>query len=172
VPQPEREVEEREEQPAWWRVLWWTIGISSFVMLLLVAIAVLWLAFRRFARANARDARERRESIEPASSLAADLGDLLGAIGRRLRRGGRARHALQIRRLYFEMLDAAEARGVARPASATPLQFAPALDAHFASGVPSSISRAFAASRYGEIAIDADELRKLREGWRTLATGD
>ena len=107
-----------------------------------------------------------RESIEAESSLAADLGDLLGAIGRRFRRSPRPQQAVQIRRLYFEMLDAAESRGLSRPAAATPLQFAPSLDAHFGSAVPSSISRAFAASRYGELAIDAEEVREVREGWK------
>ncbi len=174
IPPPREELladpEQREpgEQPLWWKALVWAMGISAFAVILAVTTLLLWFAFRRFARQRGRDARERRESIEPASSLAADLGDLMGAIARRLRRTPRAQNAVQIRRLYFEMLDAAQARGLDRPLAATPLQFAPSLDAYFASTVPSSISRAFAESRYGERAIDTSVVRDLRERWRGL----
>jgi hypothetical protein len=92
----------------------------------------------------------------------------MGAITRRFRRPPRPQQALQIRRLYFDMLDAAQARGLERPSAATPLQFAPQLDAHFSSPLPSAISRAFAESRYGELAIDVDVVRRLRDGWHAL----
>jgi hypothetical protein len=74
-----------------------------------------------------------------------------------------------IRRLYFEMLDAAGRRGLERADAQTPLQFAPALDAQFASGVPSEISAAFVESRYGERAVDDERVRRLREQWRLIA---
>jgi hypothetical protein len=168
VAEPEREPEEEKDRPVWWQAFWWTLGISSLLVVLIIATLLLWFAFRRFVRSKPRDPRERRESIEPASSLASDLGDLLGAIGRRFRRPPRPQQAVQIRRLYFEMLDAAEAGGLSRPAATTPLQFAPSLDAHFGSAVPSSISRAFAASRYGEVAIDAEVVRDLRSQWKRV----
>jgi hypothetical protein len=152
----------------WFQVLLWTGAGFSLVALTAIVSAILWFAFQRFARPRKRDPRERRETVEPASSLVDDLGDLLGALARRFRRSPRARTAVQIRRLYFDMLDAASMRGLERPASATPLQFAPSLDAHFASDVPSSISRAFAASRYGEVAIDAEIVRELEHSWHAL----
>jgi hypothetical protein len=165
------EDEEPRDRPAWQRVLIWAGFISASIPVVAIALYALWYAFRRFARVQ-EDERERREDLEPASTLMGDLGDMVGAFARRFRRGQRAQSAVQIRRLYFEMLDAAAARGLERPAAATPLQFAPALDAHFASGVPSSISRAFAASRYGEVAIDGGEVDALRNTWDRLKRGD
>jgi hypothetical protein len=166
---PEEEQQEDRERPAWQQALVWAAFIAGAVPVVAIAMLMLWFAFRRFARVN-EDEREHREDIEPASTLLGDLGDMFGAFAQRFRRGPRPQSAVQIRRLYFEMLDAAAARGIERPSSATPLQFAPSLDAHFSSGVPSSISRAFAASRYGEVAIDPGDVRELRSAWERLAS--
>jgi hypothetical protein len=173
-PQEPQVLEDQEREPRedrstlGFRIFWWAVGITAGVVVLAIATLLLWSAFRRFAKTRERDPRERRESIEASSSLASDFGDLVGAIARRFRRARRAPHAVQIRRLYFEMLEAAESRGVPRPPAATPLQFAPSLDAHFRSAVPSSISRAFAESRYGDVAIDAGVVRELRSAWSAL----
>jgi hypothetical protein len=171
IEQEERDPDDRREQPLWFRLIVYAVGGAVLTAIAVIALMLLWNAFRRFARPRQRDPRERRESIEPASSLAADLGDMFGAIARRFRRPPRAAQAVQIRRLYFEMLDAAASRGITRPPAATPLQFAPHLDEYFSSAVPSSISRAFAESRYGELPIDADEVRLLRSRWQALREG-
>jgi hypothetical protein len=165
------ETDENPHHPLWQRVIVWTFLGGAGVIATAIAMTILWYAFRRFARARDDDQRERRGDIEPASSLRDDLSDLLAALRRRLRPPARAQSAVQIRRLYFEMLDAAAGRGLVRPDAATPLQFAPALDAHFASDVPSSISRAFAASRYGELPIDPSEVRALRSRWDAVPSG-
>ena len=122
--------------------------------------------FRRFTKRKRRPI-EKREQIEAESLLAEDLGAMLGALARRFRRSPRrTASAIAIRRLYGEVLDRAAADGLERPASATPLQFAPALDAHFASDAPSAISDAFAASRYGAHEPPEALVRSLRERWR------
>jgi hypothetical protein len=94
---------------------------------------------------------------------------MLGALGQRFRRERSAPNAVAIRRLYFEMLAAGEERGLARPISATPTRFAPALDASFGSDVASKISAAFVESRYGERSIDDARVRRLREEWRAAS---
>lgn len=168
-PQDKPKPPEEGDEPLWWRVLA-TVGIT--IGAIVVALAVVWLlyrAFRRYMRRGKHDPREVREDIEPGSSLTADLGAMLGALGRRFRRGGDAGSAVAIRRLYFEMLDAAERRGLERGDAQTPLQFAPALDARFGSDVPSEISAVFVESRYGERAVDDERVRRLRERWRSLA---
>jgi hypothetical protein len=71
-----------------------------------------------------------------------------------------------IRRLYAEVLAAAGEQGLERPPATTPARFAPALDAHFASGLPSEITSAFVESRYGERVVDDARVRALTERWR------
>ena len=66
------------------------------------------------------------------------------------------------------MLDRAAADGFERPAAATPLRFAPTLDRQFASDVPSRITDAFTASRYGAREIDDALVRDLRQEWDEL----
>jgi hypothetical protein len=129
---------------------------------------VLWFAFRRFVRRPKKDGRDRYDDIEPESSLAADIGAMLGAFGRRFRRERAPQSAVAIRRLYGEMLEDAAARGVARPPSATPLAFAPAIEAQYASPLPAEITRAFIESRYGERPVDRSRVDELRAQWRNL----
>ena len=75
---------------------------------------------------------------------------------------------IAVRRLYHEMLEQAAGAGLERPQAATPLQFAPLLDAHFASDVPSAITGAFAASRYGAHDVGEPVVSELRERWHAL----
>jgi hypothetical protein len=66
------------------------------------------------------------------------------------------------------MLAHAESDGLARPPAATPLRFAPRLDARYGSDVPSAISRAFVTSRYGLAEVDVHTVRDLRAQWRSV----
>ena len=166
-PPPPEPTEERD-RPVWQQVLVWLVGGGAVAVGLAITAALLWLAFRRFARPRKPDDRECREDIEPASSLRDDLGDLLGTFARRFRRAPRAQTAVQIRRLYFEMLDVAAVRGLERPPAATPMQFAPVLNAHFRSDTPAAISSAFAASRYGELPVDPETVSDLRSRWNAI----
>ena len=133
---------------------------------------MLWLLFRRFTRRTERTG-ERRERVEAESSLAGDLGSAFDALARRFRRGPKpARSPVDVRRLYHEMLERSAAIGLARPPAATPLQFAPRLDAHYASDVPSAISRAFVASRYGAHEFDRRVVDDLRMRWNQVEAQD
>ena len=138
------------------------------VAVALIAVAMLALLFRRFA-IRKKDPLEERTDVEAESSLRDDIGDLLGAFGRRFRRSPRLPESgVAIRRLYGEMLDRAAAEGFERPPAATPLRFAPTLDRQFASDVPSRITDAFTASRYGARENDGALVRDLRQQWDEL----
>jgi hypothetical protein len=169
---PLQEEDEPGERPLWQRFLVWGIFIVATFPVAALALALLWFAFRRFAQRRLGDDREHREDIEPASTLREDLADMFGALMARFRRAARPQSAVQIRRLYFEMLEVAASRGLERPAATTPLQFAPVLDAHFRSATPSAISRAFAASRYGELPFDPSHVRELRAMWDRIQRED
>jgi len=162
---PIDEPPEDGETPLWWRIVVAAGLTLAGVAIALIALLLLWQSFGRYMRRRDIDPTDQREDVEPASSLAQDLASMLGALGRRLRRAEQPPNAVAIRRLYFDVLSRAEADGVTRPPSATPLQFAPTLDAHFASQAPSEISAAFVESRYAERDIADDVVRRLREQW-------
>ena len=164
----ETAAEEEGGVPLWLRVLGIAFGSVAAGVAAAVALFVVCSAFRRFAHGGDERERDRRDTVEPASTLGDDLRGLVGALTGRLRRmPAHPRTGIEVRRLYFEMLDRAAADGLDRPAAATPLQFAPRLDAHFASPAPSRISDAFARSRYGELPVDPALVGDLRTAWRS-----
>jgi hypothetical protein len=161
---PEENEQDDGEQPGWFRALMHAAIIGGGVLALAIVLLLTWFAFRRYAR-RSRDPRERRESLEAASTLGDDLGALFDALRGRLRRRPAEVHRIPVRRLYFDMIARAASAGVERAPATTPLQFAPDVDAHFRSEVPSAITDAFDESRYGEREIDEARVRELRERW-------
>jgi hypothetical protein len=157
----------QDSAPAWAQILGRMLAGGGVALLIGIALLGLWLLFRRFAKPKDQS-NERRERVDPDSSLADDLGGLLGAFTRRFRRGSRADTTVAVRRLYFDMLEHGATAGLDRPPAATPLQFAPRLDAHYASDVPTAITRAFVDSRYGAHEFDADAVDVLRARWEQV----
>jgi hypothetical protein len=84
--------------------------------------------------------------------------------------GVRGRDA--IGKLYVTMLESAAEQGLARPVAATPHEFAPQLDAHFHSQLPSSISSTYASVRYGGRDAAEDEVARLDSQWREMQRPD
>jgi hypothetical protein len=163
-PQQEPERERDENEPAWALPVRWLIGGAITMLVVFGALLLIALLFRRFSRPP--DEGDSRTDIERDGTLADDLGDLLGALGRRFRRSSRpAPSAIAIRRLYARVLDHAAAGGLVRPAHATPGGFAPRLDARYGSPVPGRISELFASSRYGAHEIDDAVVGRLALEW-------
>jgi hypothetical protein len=73
-----------------------------------------------------------------------------------------------VRRLYFDVLDDAENRGLHRAPAQTPDEFAPALDGRFHAATPGEITSAFDEARYGARVRPDAEVRRLREDWERL----
>jgi hypothetical protein len=162
-PAEEEPPPEEGDPPLWFRVLLIAGSVLGGAVVALVVLWLLWRAFRRYLGRRAFDPRETREDLPAGEGLG--LGGMLGSLGRRFRGAPRVGSA-PIRRLYFDVLAAGEERGVARPPGATPLQFAPALDAEFASHAPTDITEAFVESRYAERSVDDGRVRELRDRWR------
>ncbi|MDP9237750.1 MAG: DUF4129 domain-containing protein [Chloroflexota bacterium] len=156
------------DTPMWFEVAGYVLAGGGLLLLVLAFAAAIWFAIRRFAR-RTPSVVEQRRGVERDSLLGEDLAALFDGIARRLRRTASPRSSVEVRRLYHEMLARAEADGLARPPSATPLQFAPDLDSRYGSEVPSSISRAFVASRYGLVDFDERVVRDLRARWSAVA---
>ena len=167
----DRAEEQSQETSGWQRVLGYIARSGVVVIVIAVAIVVLWLAFRRLRRRGEGEAEAREQvEVEPGGSIADLRSIFAGALGR-LRGRGRPFGRDAIGRLYGTVLRRAEAQGLPRPPSATPLEFAPRLEAHFASAVPATISHAYAEARYGARAPRQDELERLRVAWRELEGG-
>ncbi len=167
--QPEKRPE-NQDTPMWARIVGWIIAGGLLTLVVLATLVVLWLLFRRFAKQKRRPG-DVRERVEAESSLADDLGAAFDALARRFRRTPKhPQSSVEVRRLYQEMLARSAAAGLERPAATTPLQFAPRLDAHFASDTPSAISRAFAESRYGAHDFEQAAVDDLRDRWNRIAT--
>ena len=152
--------------PLWFRIVAYAVGGGAVTLFAIGSLAGLWFLFRRFTKRKPRPV-EKREQIEGESLLGEDLSAMFGALASRFRRPPRrTASAIAIRRLYADMVERAAADGLERAPSATPSQFAPSLDAHFASDAPSAITDAFAASRYGHHEPDERDMRALRQRWR------
>jgi hypothetical protein len=161
---------EESDTPRWMRIAAWIVAGGLLTLVVAASLIALWLLFRRFAKQKEEDG-DRRERVEADSSLADDLVAAFDALARRFRRAPMStRSSIEVRRLYHEVLARSAASGLERPPAATPLQFAPYLDTHFASDAPSAISRAFAASRYGAHDCDPVVLNDLRDRWRQIVT--
>jgi hypothetical protein len=135
-----------------------------------VVALVSYLAYRLFSRLHRPPAEgEERESLAGEGSLQSDL----AALWRHLlpRRSSAAAGAepdlppgaLEVRRLYLRLLRRSEDRGRTRPPAATPLEFEPVLGQAFSSRAPADVTDAFDAARYGRVAPEDAELRRLRE---------
>jgi hypothetical protein len=155
------------QTPHWFQIVGYVLAGGSITVLALAFVAAIWFAMRRHALRRPR-AHETRRAVERDSMLAEDIGALIDGIARRFRRSGAPRSSIEIRRLYHQMLAHAESDGLARPPAATPLRFAPRLDARYGSDVPSAISRAFVTSRYGLAEVDVHTVRDLRAQWRSV----
>jgi hypothetical protein len=126
------------------------------------------LLFTRFRRETQAD--EARESTYQDGRFASDLSDMLNSFLGRFR--GHPRQAdgqlEPARRLYFEMLDTAAARGVERRPMETPLELVPRINRTIGGDVPAEITRVFDDVRYGSLAPSEEELRRLRDEWEQL----
>lgn len=161
-------VETAKQLPDWVRLIVRMLVALPIVALLLAATAFF---FRRFQkRAGVGDTKE---STYREGRLAQDLSGLLGNLLSRLRPSIRfGREQLDpVRRLYFEMLDTADGRGIRRRPPQTPLELAPSLENGFRSSAPGPITDAFDDVRYGERIVTAEEVRRLRLEWEEIKRG-
>lgn len=131
--------------------------LMALIPIAILVIAILLLRRRRPARA--RDDEE-RESLGLASSLGADLRELLGRLRSPFGRGGAGLQGalaalkgdgptMRARRAYIRLLLLLEAREQARLPAQTPAEFAPVAAATVSAAEPvGTITRAYEGARY------------------------
>lgn len=151
--------------PDWIKLLVRIIIATPFVGLAVLMTALMFSRFRKVRRAG-----ELKESAYQQGRLASDLSDLWHNLLGRLRPNihlGRE-HLDPVRRLYFEMLDDAEGRGISRDPGQTPDELAPSLERTFRGSAPGLITTAFDDVRYGSRSPSEQEARRLRDEWERL----
>ncbi len=147
----------------------WVDHVVRYMMasMVLVGLAVITgFLFQRFQKRP--DSGENKESVYTEGRLASDLGNLIGSMFRRRGSGRAVRTNEPARRLYFEMLAAAEARGVERRPTETPLDLSPRLQTTFRSETPGEITALFDDVRYGGMDAEEEEVRRLRAEFEGL----
>jgi NAD-dependent oxidoreductase involved in siderophore biosynthesis len=92
-----------------------------------------------------------------------------GASLRRVR-VGRLPPRERVRYYYLKMVSRASERGVERPASATPLEFAQTLDHEWPDAETdiSALTEAFLAARYAPAEIQREKVMEAQEIWRRV----
>ena len=160
-PTPVNADQQPADVPGWFN---WVLRVFIGGPIVAAIVGGLWFLFSRYNKRE--DSEVKKESTYAEGRLGADLGDLLGGIVRRFRPG--SRDVEPARRLYFDMLHAAEDKGIERRPNETPLEFAPHLDEAFAGAAPSRITSAFDDVRYGGLTRDRREIDQLRAEWDEL----
>jgi hypothetical protein len=160
------ENERKNIVPDWIETVIRVFVAGGIVAGLVAGIAMLFSRMRRVRRPG-----EVRESTYQEGRLAADLGNMLDNFFGRFRRSQAHGVTDPARRLYFEMLDAAAARGVERRPMETPLEVSPRISRTFGGDMPPRITSLFDDVRYGAIAVDEAAVRSLRDEWDRLPKG-
>ena len=163
--------ENEDEDPAsWTKVVGYILRFGLVAIAVTLALLLLWFAFRRYGKRD-EDEVDLREEVEAGGG---GIGSMLSGTLDRLRGrfAGGPRGRDPIGRLYIAMLESAAVEGLPRPAAATPLEFAPQLDAHFHSTLPTSISTTFASARYSGRLAPEDDVERLNNEWQEMQRPD
>ncbi len=164
------EENEDEDAASWTKVVGYILRFGVVAIAVTLALMLLWFAFRRYGK-RAEDDVDLREEVEAGGGgIGSMLSGTLDRLRGRFAAGQRGRDP--IGRLYIAMLESAAVEGLARPAAATPLEFAPQLDAHFHSTLPTSISTTFASARYSGRLTPEDDVERLKTEWQEMQRPD
>ncbi|MBV8083820.1 MAG: DUF4129 domain-containing protein [Chloroflexi bacterium] len=147
------------------------IAILSVLMMVLLGV---WLAIRYRARGSGADDEE-RSSLWSWRLFWAQLRNALRGV--RLPSHAAAvaassgavepeQPASSVRQLYIAALRWSRERGQPRPGSATPDEFAPVLGERLAPDLVGDLTDAYVQVRYGEVVVDTEQERSLRERWQ------
>ena len=141
----------------------------------LVAGAVVIRAFRRLLGGHEAGDRGRRDSVAATAEPLSDAARLaLRLVPSVLKRPKTKRYrvpdgpqgVVEACRLYYDMLDAADQRGIVRPPHHTPTEFQPTLERTFPPSVVRPSTHAFNLAIYAHAPAEPSRIRGLRESMK------
>ncbi len=174
------ELDELPEEAASGTLLQWLkIGRDAFLIgLVLLAVLLVFLAFRRQLRLRATQRDETRESVFSRDDFLDDLAALLRGGWARLRDGAghlarrlSDRYSLiSIRRIYASLNALAAERGYPRGQSQTPYEYRAVLQRAWPeqSAEISFLTEAYVRAHYGSVQDATDTLQRAREAWEVI----
>ena len=159
------------------QIIEWTVISILGAITLVVAVFLFSRAYRRMLKPP--DGREGpdRESVREDADPLSDLGSLLSKLGGRwTRRRGRGQIPLpdgppgivEPMRLYYQMLDAAERRGIARLPHQTTQEYRGPLSRLFPNDIVAAATHAFDRAFYGNHPADIDRLDEISSSVKGL----
>ncbi len=174
--------EQAEEEGA--EIIALVVQIIEWIMLAVVVALLLYLLYRFLRKLLARGPRTThglRDSLKPDSDLKSDVGRLLlrlipNWVGPR--RPGRGFNlpdgqpgVVDALRLYYEMLTAAEERGLGRHRHQTPHEYQTTLERVFPKRLVAMATRAFTRACYGGHPANQEQLAEISASVKGLNTG-
>ena len=155
---------------------WAVLGLLAVVLLYLLA-----RAYRRWSPVRSkREEGVQRESVALGADLSADIVKLLEKLRPGwLKMGGRSKFSLpdgppeviDVLRIYYELLDKAERRGVSRPSNETTTEFQKTLEALFPGGLVRMATEAFNRACYGHYPAHQTLINQMRSDLKGLPSG-
>ena len=152
------------------QIIEWTVIAILAAIVLAVAAFLFSRAYKRMLKPS-ETAGVDRESVREDADPLSDLGELLSKLGGRWSRR-RKRGLAQILpdgppgiveplRLYYQMLDAAERRGMARLPHQTPQEYRGALARLFPTDIVTAATHAFDHAFYGNHPADREQIAEM-----------
>ena len=160
------------------QIIEWTVIAILAAIVLVVAVFLFSRAYRRMLKPpNARDVD--RESVREDADPLSDLGALLSKLGGRWTRRRKPSPPLpdgppgivEPMRLYYQMLDAAERRGIARLPHQTTQEYRGPLSRLFPNDIVAAATHAFDRAFYGNHPADREQIAEMSSSVRGIATG-
>ena len=160
------------------QILQWSIAAA----IIIGALVVMALAFKRRLRSRREVAEGQRESIIEDADLTYDFANLLfNMLPSRFRRRSASRslqvpsddpNVTDVFRIYFGMLMLAEQRGNPRHSSETPFEFQQTLERMLPQGLVRAATKAFTRACYGHHPATREQIEEMRTELERVAKSD
>ncbi len=164
-------------------LIFFILQLAEWVLIIAVSLFLVYAIYRLLRHVLSRDPKSTigiRESLKAEANFASDLGRLLSNLvpgrgkGRKPKQGFTLPDAqsgiVDVLRVYYRMLSAAEDLGYRRRRHQTPAEFQPVLESLFPSQLVQSATTAFVYACYGDHPATDAQVMELTNSIKRLGT--